>query len=71
MSKAVSKDIAVKLTSSGLGQLLLTFWDGVTPESDALLRIQDTGLGDQALDSPHASIHHVNSDIADLEKEHG
>ena len=53
-------------TSWSLGEQLLAVRNGVTPEPDALLRIQHAGLGDQTLHSAHATVHHVHGDFAHL-----
>ena len=54
------------LTSGSLGEQLLALGDGVATEPDALVSVQDRGLGDQALHAPHTSVDLVHGDLANL-----
>ncbi len=54
-------------TAGRLGQLLLALRDRVAAEADALVGVEDRGLGDEALDAAHATVRHVNGNVAYLE----
>eukprot|EP00160_Parvularia_atlantis_P013015 Unigene2679_Nuclearia_a/m.8289 Unigene2679_Nuclearia_a/g.8289 ORF Unigene2679_Nuclearia_a/g.8289 Unigene2679_Nuclearia_a/m.8289 type:complete len:374 (+) Unigene2679_Nuclearia_a:476-1597(+) len=53
------------LAAGGLGQEVLALGDGVVAEADALLRVQQRRLADQALDVAHAAVDLVDGDAAD------
>lgn len=52
------------LSTGGLGEKLLAFWDGLSTEPDTLLRIEDRSLPDKRLDATRTAVDLVKGDLS-------
>lgn len=52
------------LAAGGLGENLLALGDGLAPETDALLRVENGSLPDQRLDASRTTVDLVERDLS-------